>query len=78
MGELYDVFSIHTKKQYSLEERLKVLKSVLCYFKNVSEEVRNTFKLQGIMQGPQGVMYSNILLPIEMMITSLVYFSRIS
>ena len=72
MGELYDVFSIHTKKQYnSLEEGLKVLDSVLCYFKNVSEKVRNTFKLQGIMQGPQGVMCSNILLSIEMMITSL-------
>ena len=47
------------------------MNSVLCYFKNVSEKVRNTFKLQGIMQGPQGVMCSNILLSIEMMITSL-------
>ena len=71
MGELYDVFSIHTKKQYSLEEGLKVLNSVLCYFKNVSEKVRNTFKLQGVMQGPQGVMCFNILLSIEIMITSL-------
>ena len=71
MGELYDVFSIHTKKQYSLEEGLKVLDSVLSYFENGSEKVRNTFKLQGIMQGPQGVMCSNILLSIEMMITSL-------
>ena len=71
MGELYDLFSIHTKKQYSLEEGLKVLESVLCYFTNVSEKVRNTFKLQGIMQGPQGVMCSNILLSIKMMITSL-------
>ena len=71
LQKMGDVFSIHTKKQYSLEEGLKVLESVLCYLKNISEKVRNTFKLQGIMQGPQGVMYSNILLSIEMMITSL-------
>ena len=56
MGELYEIFSIHTKKQYSLDKSLKVLESILCYFRNDSEKVRNTFKLQGIMQGPQGVM----------------------
>ena len=71
MGELYDVFSMRTKKQYSLEEGLEVLESVLCYFKNVSEKLRNTFKLQGTMQGPEGVICSNILLSIEMMITYL-------
>ena len=41
--ELYDVFS---KKQYSLEEGLKVLESVICYFKNVLRklEIHLSFK----------------------------------
>jgi hypothetical protein len=63
IGNLFDIFYIHTKKEVPVENACSAIDNVVDYFEGTVEKVRTTYKLKGSIQGPQGPARHSISMP---------------